>query len=80
MNSYVPLIRYHIGFHEPFFISYLYKNAICTALFTYTCGNCKLKVNNRNTRTWCEKFSKLTIKTPVLLSLMLILNIFHTLL
>ena len=23
-----------------------------------------LKVNNRNTRTWCEICSKLTIKTP----------------
>ena len=34
-----------------------------------------LKINNRNTRTSCEIFSKLTIK-----SLLLTLNIFHTLL
>ena len=27
-------------------------------------GNCMFKVNNRNTRTRCEIFSKLTIKTP----------------
>ena len=44
-----------------------------------------LKVNNRNTRTRCEICSKLTRKTPerrhgvVLVSLLLALNIFHTL-
>ena len=38
-----------------------------------------LKVNNRNTRAKCEKCSKLTIKVPVLVSLLLTLNIFHTL-
>ena len=27
-------------------------------------GNYMFKVNNRNTRTWCEICSKLTIKTP----------------
>ena len=27
-------------------------------------GNYMLKVNNRNTRTMCEIFSKLTIKIP----------------
>ena len=27
-------------------------------------GNCMFKVSNRNTRTSCEIFSKLTIKTP----------------
>ena len=27
-------------------------------------GNCMFKVNNRNTRTWCEIYSKVTIKTP----------------
>ena len=41
------------------------------------------KVNNRNTRTRCEICSKLTIKTPErrqwLASLLLTLNIFHTL-
>ena len=39
-----------------------------------------LKVNNRNTRTRCEIFSKLTIKTKILVSLLLTLNIFHILL
>ena len=43
-----------------------------------------LKVKNRNTGTRCELCSKLTIKTPkqrlgVVLSLLLTLNIFHTL-
>ena len=40
-----------------------------------------LKVNNRNTRTRCEICSKLTIKKPerCLVSLLLTLNIFHTL-
>ena len=38
------------------------------------------KVNNRNTRTWCEICSKLTMKTPERrqASLLLTLNIFHT--
>ena len=37
------------------------------------------KVNNRNGRTRCEIFSKLTIKTPErLVSLLLTLNLFHT--
>ena len=27
-------------------------------------GNYTFKVNNRNTRTWCEIYSKLTIETP----------------
>ena len=30
----------------------------------YPAGIYLLKVNNRNTRTWCEICSKLTIKTP----------------
>ena len=30
----------------------------------YPVGNYKLKVNNRNTRTRCEIFSKLTMKRP----------------
>ena len=42
------------------------------------------KVNNRSTRTRCEIYSKLTRKTPegrhVLVSFLLTLNIFHTLL
>ena len=38
------------------------------------------KVNNRNTRTRCEICSKLTIKPGVfMVSLLLTLNIFHTL-
>ena len=38
------------------------------------------KVNNRNTRTWCEICSKLTIKTPERhQSLLLTLSMFHTL-
>ena len=47
-------------------------------------GNYMFKVNNRNTGTRFEICSKLTIKTPqrgvVLVSLLLTLNIFHTLL
>ena len=44
-----------------------------------------LKVHNRNTRTWCELCSKLTIKTPerlnevILVSLLLTSKIFYTL-
>ena len=41
-----------------------------------TDGNYMFKVNNRNTRTSCEICSKLTIKTPVPVSLLLALNIF----
>ena len=47
-------------------------------------GNYMLKVNNRNTKTMCEICSKLTIQTPelrsigvVLMSLLLTLNIFY---
>ena len=49
-------------------------------------GNYMFKVNNRHTRTTSEICSKLTIKTPndtkgaVLVSLLLTLNIFHSLL
>ena len=32
----------------------------------YPVGNYKLKVNDRNTRTRCEIFSNITIKTPKL--------------
>ena len=46
-------------------------------------GNYMFKVNNRNLRTRCEICSKITIKTPeqgvVLVSLLLTLNMFHTL-
>ena len=56
-----------------------------SVLRSYPANIYLLKVNNRNIRTWCEICSKLTIKTPerhhvVLLSLLLTLNIFHTLL
>ena len=44
----------------------------------YPAGNYMFKVNNRNTRTRCEICSRLTIKTH-LVSLLLTLNIFHTL-
>ena len=40
-------------------------------------SNYMFKVNNRNNRTKCEIYSKITIKTPV--PLLLTLNIFHTL-
>ena len=33
-------------------------------LVSYLAGNYMFKVNNRNTRTRCEIYSKLTIKTP----------------
>ena len=52
-------------------------------------GNYIFKVSNRNTRTRCDIYSKLTIKTPerhqndtigvALVSLVLTLNIFHIL-
>ena len=43
-------------------------------------GKYKFKVNNRKTRTRCAMCLKLAIKTPVvLISLLLALNIFHTL-
>ena len=44
-------------------------------------GNYMFKANNRNTRTRCEVFSKLTKKAPERrqVSLLLSLNIFHAL-
>ena len=51
----------------------------------YPAVNYMFKVNSRNIRTRCEMCSKLAIKTPedvsdvVLVSLLLPLNIFHTL-
>ena len=49
--------------------------------YTYPVGIYQLKVNRRNTRTSCEICLKLTNKTPErrLVSLLLLLNIFHTL-
>ena len=32
--------------------------------FSYLASNYMFKVNKRNTRRWCEIFSKLTVKTP----------------
>ena len=43
-------------------------------------GNYMVKVNSKSTRTRFEIFSKLTIKTPELVSLVMPLNMFHTLL
>ena len=54
-------------------------------LSIFPAGIYLLKVNNRKTRKRCDLCSKLTIKTPedaigiVLVSLLLTLNIFHTL-
>ena len=51
----------------------------------YQAGDYMFKVNNRNTRTRCKICSKSTVKNPerrhwrVLVSLMLTLNMFHTL-
>ena len=50
----------------------------------YPADNYMFKVSNRKTRTKCEICSKLTIKIPdanavVLVSLLLTMNIFHTL-
>ena len=68
-----------------------FENALCIFTWFWTCF-CRLcilcvycnpaniyffKINNRNTRKSCEICSKLTIKTPELLTL-LNLNIFHT--
>ena len=54
-------------------------------LLHYPAGNCMYKANDKNTRSKCEICSKLTIKTPewrhwfILMSLLLTLNIFHSL-
>ena len=67
--------------------SWTTKVSKCT-MFQYkqsSAGIHLLKVNNRNTRTRCEIYSKLTIKTPerhhdvVLASLLLTMNISHIL-
>ena len=63
---------------------------ISLEILTKATGIYLLKNNSRNTRTRCKICSKLTIKTPerrhqngaigvVLVSLLLTLNIFHTL-
>ena len=68
----------------------LYWLLLIQVIFSYntikliTCQiNYLFKVNNRNTRTRCERCSKLTIKTlerrQWLVFLLLTLNIFHTL-
>ena len=57
----------------------------CKGLKYFLVGNCMFEVNNRNIRTRCEMYSKLTIKHQngangvVLVSFLLTLNIFHTL-
>ena len=64
------------------------KKSFTKSIMKLICGNSPvsiylLKTNNRGTRTRCEICSKLTIKTLfwciVLVSLLLTLNIFHTL-
>ena len=56
---------------------------VLISLWLDSASNYVFKVNKRNTRTQCEICLKLTIKTPewrvVLMSLLLTLNIFHTL-
>ena len=56
---------------------------LCFEVTQFAANKYMFKVNNRNTKKWCEICSKLTIKTPdvndiVLVSLILTLNIFHT--
>ena len=46
--------------------------------YSYPAGNCIFKVSNRNTRTRCELYSKLTIKT-LLLSFVFTVNFEHIL-
>ena len=42
----------------------VYQIMMMDIMSCYTAGNWLFKVNNRNTRTRCEIYSKLTIKTP----------------
>ena len=66
-----------------FFFNFLFLfGAFNTMHWTYSvhfcpAGNCMFKVNNRNTRTRCEIYSKLRVKTTMV-SLLLALKIFHT--
>ena len=46
-----------------FFFIYMNRSIIIT-IFNIPTGNYLFKVNNSNTRTKCEIYSKLTIKTP----------------
>ena len=56
---------------------------VLISLWLDSASNYVFKVNKRNTRTQCEICLKLTIQTPewrvVLMSLLLTLNMFHTL-
>ena len=77
-NKFEHLIRKcsHVGSKYRFQI-YRKDNKIVYSVET-PAGNYMPNVNNRNPRTRCEICSKLTIQA--LVSLLLILNIFHTLL
>ena len=59
--------------------TFLFYSKITRKDISNPASNYLFKVNNRNTRTRCEIYSKLTIKTlAVLVSLLLTLNIFRT--
>ena len=47
-----------------FYISTFTSNIFHLLVISYPSKNCLLKVNNKNTRKWCEILSMLTIKTP----------------
>ena len=47
-----------------FYISTFTSNIFHLFVISYPAKNCLLKVNNKNTRKWCEILSMLTIKTP----------------
>ena len=49
---------------ELFSIKFLFNNILTSCAKANSAGTYLLKVNNRNTRTWCETCSKLTIKVP----------------
>ena len=55
-------------YHHDKLIHYLFEYSKCKSCHfqkhTYPAGNYRLKVNNRNTRTRREIYSKLTIKSP----------------
>ena len=63
--------HYVFLFHRWFYLTLMYDTL--KKLSASPAGNCMFKVNNRNTRTRCEICSK------CLVSLLLTLNIFHTL-
>ena len=73
-------------------VTYFHRKWLCKSVISlkinnsmrYPFGIYLPKVNNRNTRTRCEIYSKIKIKRPerrhdMLVSFLLILNIFHTL-